>query len=114
MRAGEHAHWPSQRTGSGMPSGVSTGDLPCASYLGPSAPSETEPNPIQSSRMPTFFFFLNIREMITICPRFWEPREQQDICMKASEGLELFSLNYGFPFNRYLFLNIYLIYNSIH
>lgn len=60
------------------------------------------------------FFFLNIREMITICPRFWEPREQQDICMKASEGLELFSVNYGFPFNRYLFLNIYLIYNSIH
>lgn len=57
MRAGEHAHWPSQRTGSGMPSGVSTGDLPCASYLGPSAPSETEPHPIQSSRMPTFFFF---------------------------------------------------------
>lgn len=76
------------------------------------SPSETEPNLIQSSRMPTFF--LNIREMITICLRFLESREQQDICMKASEGLELFSVNYGFPFNRYLFLNIYLIYTSIH
>lgn len=58
--------------------------------------------------------FLNIREMITVCPRFLEPREQQDISMKASEGLELSSVNYGFPFNHYLFLNIYLIYNSIH
>ena len=71
-------------------------------------------SPTQSKAAGCQHFFLNIREMITICLRFLESREQQDICMKASEGLELFSVNYGFPFNRYLFLNISLIYNSIH
>lgn len=33
--------------------------------------------------------------------------------MKALEGLELSSaVIYGFPFNRYLFLNICLMYNT--
>lgn len=56
--------------------------------------------------------FLKIIEMITVCPRFLELREQRAICMKASEGLEFSSVVYSFPFNRYLFLNICLMYDT--
>ena len=50
--------------------------------------------------------------MITVWPRFPVLREQRDICMKALEGLELSAIIHGFPFNRYLFLNICLMYNT--
>lgn len=50
--------------------------------------------------------------MITVWPRFLVLREQRDICMKALEGLELSAIIHGFPFNRYLFLNICLMYNT--
>lgn len=50
--------------------------------------------------------------MITVWPRFSVLREQRDICMKALEGLELSAVIHSFPFNRYLFLNICLMYNT--